>query len=185
MEQKILIYPTDTVYGIGGIFPWALRKVYEVKKRSFLKPVSVIVPSIDFVYKLPIDFSKVDNVDNADRLVSKLSTLLSSYWAQGQWVTFVLPLKVPLRDSEFEQAYNLRLGIRVLNHPIQQFFAELGEMFITTSANLAGEPVIKAVQDLPLSLKSQVDWIVDWGELGNVPSVILDAQKNFSPILRT
>ncbi len=184
LSKKIFIYPTDTVYGIGGIFPATLEQIYAVKKRPFWNPVSVIIPSLEFLFKLPVDLSKIDDIDNIDKLVSKLSILLSTYWNKGKGVTFVLPLKAPLRESKFEKAYNLSLGIRILNHPIQQFFEELGEIFITTSANLAGQPVIKTVKDIPFALKSNVDWIIDWGELQNAPSIILDAQKNFTPILR-
>ena len=185
LNKKIFIYPTDTIYGIGGLFPTTLEQIYTTKKRPFWKPVSVIIPSLKFVAKLPVDFSKLGEVDNVDKLVSRLSTLLSTYWKQSQGVTFVLPLRHPLRDVKFEQAYNLSLGVRVLNHPIQRFFGDLDEMFVTTSANLAGQPVIKAVGDIPFALKSHIDWIIDWGELQGSPSVILDAQKDFEPILRT
>jgi len=51
--------------------------------------------------------------------------------------------------------------MRVLNHPIQKFFEELNEMFITTSANLTNQPVIRTINDIPLDFKSHIDWIVD------------------------
>ena len=80
LNKKIFIYPTDTVYGIGGLFPSTLEKIYKIKKRSFLKPVSVIIPSLEFIFKLPIDFSRIDHIDNIDTLMSNLSRRLSNYW---------------------------------------------------------------------------------------------------------
>jgi tRNA A37 threonylcarbamoyladenosine synthetase subunit TsaC/SUA5/YrdC len=46
-KGKIFVYPTDTVYGIGGIFPDTLEKVFEIKKRPKNKKVSIITNLTD------------------------------------------------------------------------------------------------------------------------------------------
>ena len=49
-----VVYPTDTVYGIGAnIFDKeAVQKVYKVKKRSLLKPISACVSKIQDIHKI-------------------------------------------------------------------------------------------------------------------------------------
>ena len=50
-DGGVILYPTDTVYGLGAnIFNRkAVRKVYNIKKRSYLKPVSLLVSSKDAI----------------------------------------------------------------------------------------------------------------------------------------
>ena len=44
-QGKIVIFPTETVYGIGtnGLDENAVKKLYEVKKRPLNKPISLLV----------------------------------------------------------------------------------------------------------------------------------------------
>ena len=47
----IILYPTDTVYGLGAnIFDKeAVKKVFDIKQRSFLKPLSILVSDVDAI----------------------------------------------------------------------------------------------------------------------------------------
>ncbi len=59
-----VVYPTDTIYGLGvNIYDInAIKKVYNIKKRSFNKPLSVCVSqisdinSVAYLDKIKIDF---------------------------------------------------------------------------------------------------------------------------------
>ncbi|MGZ7047042.1 MAG: L-threonylcarbamoyladenylate synthase, partial [Methanobacterium sp.] len=53
-EGKTILYPTDTVYGIGtNIFNLeAVEKIYKIKKRPLNKPISVCVSSINDLHKI-------------------------------------------------------------------------------------------------------------------------------------
>lgn len=58
-DGGVILYPTDTVYGLGAnIFDnSAVRRVFEIKKRSFLKPLSILVSdveTIDLVAKISL-----------------------------------------------------------------------------------------------------------------------------------
>lgn len=62
----VVLYPTDTVYGLGAnIFDKsAVRRVFEIKQRSFLKPLSILVSdveSIDLVAKVSNEQKEVIN----------------------------------------------------------------------------------------------------------------------------
>jgi L-threonylcarbamoyladenylate synthase len=50
-DGGVILYPTDTVYGLGAnIFDnSAVRRVFEIKNRSFLKPLSILVSDVETI----------------------------------------------------------------------------------------------------------------------------------------
>ena len=50
-DGGVVIYPTDTVYGLGAnIFNnKAVRKVFKIKQRNLLKPLSILVSNTDAI----------------------------------------------------------------------------------------------------------------------------------------
>ena len=48
---RIIAVPTDTVYGIAGLAQStdAVKKLYEIKGRSFVKPISISVGDVNDV----------------------------------------------------------------------------------------------------------------------------------------
>lgn len=62
-DEWIVLYPTDTVYGLGAnIFDnKAVYRVFEIKERSLLKPLSILVSNtdaIDLVAKVSLSQKK-------------------------------------------------------------------------------------------------------------------------------
>ena len=62
----VVLYPTDTVYGLGAnIFDnKAVKKVFEIKKRNILKPLSILVGdvrTIDLVAKVSLEQKEILN----------------------------------------------------------------------------------------------------------------------------
>ena len=121
----VVLYPTDTVYGLGAnIFDIrAVRKVFDIKQRSLLKPLSILVSdvkAIDLVAKVSIEQKKVIN-----------SHLPGPY-------TFILKKrKIVPRVVTSGSNY---VGIRV---PDNEIACRLARLFpiTTTSANLSDEDV--------------------------------------------
>jgi len=190
-KGKIFVYPTDTVYGIGGVFPDTLEKVFEIKKRPKNKKVSII-------YSLRSDERSRWGQMRLENLIGYLKESVELVWREvlelnfdtdkllrtlvklwTDWRGFTLVGK--MKDSFFEslndfakEIYSDRtLGVRILNSDFQLFVNRLWLPFITTSANLSGQNVIKKIQDLPGEIKENVDWIVDVGSLGGNPSVLV------------
>ncbi len=65
-EGGVVLYPTDTVYGLGAnIFDTsAVKRIFEIKQRSLLKPVSILIPdmaAIDLVARVSNDQKEVIN----------------------------------------------------------------------------------------------------------------------------
>lgn len=161
----IVLYPTDTVYGLGAnIFDnRAVKRVFEIKKRSLLKPLSILVSdinAIDLVAKVSI---------KQKRIISK--RLPGPY-------TFILK-KRSIVPRVVTSGSSL-VGVRV---PDNEIACRLATIFpiTTTSANLSDEEVLSNPKDILDQLGCEVDLVIDVGELSSShPSSVVDL-SNLNP----
>ena len=60
MHDGLIVYPTDTLYGIGAdaFSDEAIEKVYEAKKRDLAKPISIAVSDFEML-------AAVSHIDSA------------------------------------------------------------------------------------------------------------------------
>jgi len=123
----VVVYPTDTVYGLGAnaLDEKAVKKVFEMKKRDFSKPISIIVRDIEMAKQ----------VASFDRdIEEKLKKLLPGP------VTVILFKKKIL--SDILTAGSNKVGIRIPNCKFTQALMQrLDFPITTTSANISGEPI--------------------------------------------
>ena len=158
-KGKVFIYPTDSLYGIWAIYNQEnIEKIAKIKKRDPKKPVSIIAPNWGWIW-----FYFNYNIDD-----------LKSKFEKNYPCTFILKTK----DNFDLPNFNKTLGLRIINHPFQEFVNELWEGFITTSVNLAGEESITKIKDINEKILSQVDFVIDNGTLDNAPSVLIDMINN-------
>ncbi len=152
----IVIYPTETVYGIAAsIFSdEALKRVFEVKKRLPDKPVSVAVCS----FKMMDELVYISGTER--RFIQK--------FLPGP-VTVILRKKKAVPDT-LTPGTEL-VGIRYPAHKLATEFIELAGVPVTsTSANISGEmPPVKAEE-----IKINADYIIDGGECRGEPSTVVD-----------
>lgn len=150
-DGGIVLYPTDTVYGLGAnIFDnKAVRRVFEIKERSLLKPLSILV-------------SNTDAID----LVAKVS--LSQKKAIEEYLpgpyTFILnKRKIVPRAVTSGSSY---VGIRV---PDCEIACKLARLFpiTTTSANLSDDEVLSTPSEILEQLNHDVDLVIDVGSLNS------------------
>lgn len=165
----VVLYPTDTVYGLGAnIFDIrAVRNVFDIKQRSLLKPLSILVSdvkAIDLVAKVSIEQKKVIN-----------SHLPGPY-------TFILKKrKIVPRVVTSGSNY---VGVRV---PDNEIACRLAKLFpiTTTSANLSDEDVLSCPNEIMDQLDCEVDLVIDVGELNsNHASKIVDLSGRNPKIIR-
>ena len=59
MEAKTILYPTDTVWGLGcdATDPKAVQKIYQLKNREESKSLIVLVDSLEMFAKLCREYS--------------------------------------------------------------------------------------------------------------------------------
>ena len=167
----ILIYPTDTVYGIGcDIFnKKAIDRIYQLKGKERRKPLSFIVPNLK-------DISNYAHV--SDQTYQIMRRLLPGAY------TFVLPAThmVPKKIAEVNKR---TIGIRIPDNTIcNMLLEEFPHPIISTSANFSGASIMNDPDEINRSLGKLVDMILDTGILGMEPSTVIDLTGDKPVVLR-
>jgi tRNA threonylcarbamoyl adenosine modification protein (Sua5/YciO/YrdC/YwlC family) len=169
-EGGVIIYPTDTVYGLGcDIFnKEAVERIYSIKNETDTKLFSFICADLKDISK----YAKVS--DYAYRAMRKL--LPGPY-------TFVLPAAKEVPKILWTKRKTV--GIRVPNNSITKVLVqELGNPIISTSATTRkGEHLFD-----PLEIKTvfniSVDLMLSMGALKGIPSSIVDLSGSEAEIIR-
>ncbi len=156
LRSAIVVYPTDTVYGIGCNAECVelVEKIYEIKKRPIDKSLSIIAPDFEWIAKYCV--------------VKDLETL--KRFLPGAY-TVILKKKTPEFLSHLAKGENI--GIRIISHPLQKVFETLYLPFVTTSANISGEKPAKRIDEIPEEVLEKCDLIINGGELPGKPSTIV------------
>lgn len=144
----VILYPTDTVWGIGcdASNPDAVKRVYEIKRRTDSKAMLLLV-------------------DNADRISRYVAHVPDVAWDLVELAD--RPLTV-IYDGARNLAPNLpaedgSVGIRVT---AERFSKELCYRFqkaiVSTSANISGEPTPRCFSEISPEILSAVDYVVNY-----------------------
>jgi tRNA threonylcarbamoyl adenosine modification protein (Sua5/YciO/YrdC/YwlC family) len=166
----IIIYPTDTIYGIGcDIFNHkAIEKICRIKQVDPQKA------QLSFVCSDLSDLSKY-----ARQLPTPTYRLLKRY-LPGPY-TFILPASKEV--PKILKSKKDTIGLRVPDHPItQDIVSGLGRPIL--SASLPGD-LVESYTDpewIYDAFQKQVDMIIDGGTGGITPSTIVDF-TNDEPVL--
>ena len=155
-----ILYPTETVYGLGCRFDdaSALQALYDMKGRSSKVPVALIASTADWV----LDNFKVPKAAMA---------LMELHWP-GPLAMLLEPYNT---DVFSEVIYEGFVGIRVSGSSIsRELAAACGGAVVSTSANLSGEPTPLHWQNCPDTVLGSVGLIIDGGELAQaLPSTLI------------
>jgi L-threonylcarbamoyladenylate synthase len=147
-EGGLIIYPTDTVYGLG-CDPFnveAVDKVFKAKGRE-RKALPVLASSI-------ADVSKIAQLDERARKVA------SRFWPGA--ITLVLPKKPPLPSAV--TCGSSTVGVRVPNLPAALRLISLcGGLLVGTSANISGLAPPKTAREAAQQIGDKVDLVLDGG----------------------
>ncbi|MBQ2909859.1 MAG: threonylcarbamoyl-AMP synthase [Bacilli bacterium] len=167
----IVITPTDTIYGIMGdsLNEDVIRKVFEIKKRPFNKPLLLLMDSFEMVEQY------TEEISEKERL------LMDRYWPG--LVTFIL--KKNDKVNELITSGNDTVGIRIPNNKdLLEIIRRLNRPVISTSANITGTEVITNTQLLEKDLIDNIDYIEDGGEVDSESSTIIKIEDNKLVVLR-
>ena len=169
---KIVVFPTDTVYGIG-CNPFsikALNKLFEFKQRDYTKPINVLTDSIDKIKLVSTNIS------------SKEMEIMNKYFPSD--LTIILNKKDNVPDI---LTANLNtIGVRIPNSDIAlTILKEYKYPIATTSVNISGEKPSLEVKDFYDDFKDKVDIIVEGGKSKiGIPSTIIKIENNNVNVLR-
>lgn len=169
-EGKVLVCPTDTVYGFVAKIDNkdAMERISQIKEREKGKPFPIFVKDIEMAKELA-------------EISSSQEKFLDSVWP-GK-VTAILKSKGKvLKELELNGA----IAIRIPDHEFLQSL--LTEPLSGTSANLAGEPSISDSKEILNKFEGREfkpDVLIDAGALEySLPSTIIDMTKEPTEVIR-
>jgi len=148
-DGGIIVFPTDTVYGIG-CNPYnkkSVDKIYQIKDRSKTKPFPVLAYSFDVASEI-VEFDK-DSKKIADK-----------FWPGP------LTLILKLRDERLKESLNLKekIAIRVPNNPCLLNLLKNSKFLVGTSANISGENSFTKSEDCYQKIR-EYDIFLDGGDI--------------------
>ena len=165
----VVVFPTDTVYGIG-CDPHnqnAVNRIYSIKGREKTKYLPVL------------SYSKKDitSIVFFDEVSEKIA---DRFWPGP--VTLILKIK----DKKIERSLGLedKIAVRVPNHPCTLALLEKCRILVGTSANFSGQPSFSDSRELEKSF-SGYDLLLDGGQItDSCQSTIVEVIGNELKIVR-
>ncbi|HPJ23750.1 MAG TPA: L-threonylcarbamoyladenylate synthase [Bacillota bacterium] len=162
LEGKVIVFPTDTVYGIGCLYRdiHSIKRIYDIKNRDYSKPMVILCANLE-------------QVDSLIKPGQSLPDHLKKHW----------PGKLTIIFFKNEFVYDIissgkdTVGIRIPAHHISLELLKKHGPMVVTSLNLSNEPPIIKFADV-LKFANQVDYIVEGGDLDSQPSTVYDLTQN-------
>lgn len=170
--QKIILYPTDTVWGIGcdATSEEAVKKVYRLKKRVESKSLIVLVSSLNMLKKYVTVPKKVIEV-------IKSST---------QPTTLIYNNPKGIAQNIINKKDNT-IAIRIVQDDFcRKLIKRLKKPIVSTSANISGGTTPKSFSEIEPSILNGVDYVVNLrtDEVATKSSTILKVEKDTVVIIR-
>ncbi len=169
-DGGVIIYPTDTVYGIGcDIFnKTALERIFQIKNEVGTKLFSFVCSDLKDIAQ----YAKVS--DYAYRTMKHL--LPGPY-------TFILPAAKAVPKKLWSKRKTV--GIRVPNHNVSLTLVKnLGNPIISTSTTSRKGNVLINPEEIKAIFNSQVDLMLASGNLSQSPSSVVDLSEEQPEVIR-
>lgn len=166
----IILYPTDTVWGIGcdATNPDAVAKIYKLKQRAETQSMICLMNGEKMMYNVFKDIPEVawqimDISDPSDSEQSKQKPI-------------TLILDNPRNVAPNLIASDKTLGIRIVKEPFCfKLLERMKKPLVSTSANISGQPTPIAFKDISPEIIKGVDYVVNLHreKIGGKPSTII------------
>lgn len=158
----VILYPTDTIWGLGcdATNALAVKRIFDIKQRDDFKSMLILL-------------------ENPNRISGYIDEMPEVAWDLIEFSE--KPLTI-IYDKAKNLANNLiavdgSIGIRITR---EAFTCELLKRFrkpiVSTSANISGNPSPDCFDEIPVAIKSQVDYVVNYRQdekRNPVPSSII------------
>lgn len=162
-EGGLVIFPTDTAFGIGCVIDneEAVKKLFKIRRRPENKATPVLVDTVKMAqdYLQPIPKEIID-------------TLIEPYWPGG--LTIVLPSLIE-KVPNLVRGGGTTIGVRIPAHPVARAIIRgVGKPILGPSANFAGEKTPYKLSDLNPELRKLVNFVVEEEAYGKEASTVID-----------
>ncbi len=143
----IILYPTDTVWGIGcdATNVEAVKRIYELKKRAESQSMIVLMNGEKMVYNVFKDIPEVawQILDFSE----KPTTLI---------------LDKPRNVAQNLIAADQSLAVRIVKEPFCfKLLERMKKPLVSTSANISGQPTPKSFKEISPEIIKGVDYVVN------------------------
>lgn len=171
-EGKTVIFPTETVYGLGAnaLDENAVKKIYEAKGRPSDNPLIVHIYDKEEIYDLAKDINE------------KAEIIMEKFWPGP--ITIILNKKdiVPKTTSGGLDT----VAVRMPSHKIaREIIKQAGVPIAAPSANISGRPSPTKAKHVQEQMNGRVSGIVLGGDSNfGIESTVLDLTGNIPMILR-
>ena len=160
---KTIVYPTETVYGLGcdATNQEAVDKIFKIKKRQENKSVIVLVPSVAMAMAY-VEWNE------------KLEEISQKYWPGP--LTVVMQVKSDCGLAKGVVAEDGTVAFRVTGHALCSEISEaLNRPLVSTSANISSQKSPSDIKDVLETFSTQGGPVLD-GEKSDVkPDIVIDA----------
>ncbi|MBN2639706.1 MAG: threonylcarbamoyl-AMP synthase [Bacteroidales bacterium] len=168
-KGKVILHPTDTVWGIGchAFNAKAINKLYNIKQRSESKNMIVMLHDRNELYKY------IDNVPAvAYDLMDKTSGALTIIYSNAK------------DNLKHVRAEDGTVAIRIVNDTFcAPLIKKLGRPMVSTSANFSGDPSPTTFRQIDEGIKESVDFVVNLFQAklsSSKPSTLIKLEENNS-----
>ncbi|HEY4618416.1 MAG TPA: L-threonylcarbamoyladenylate synthase [Flavobacterium sp.] len=160
-EGGIILYPTDTVWGIGcdATNPEAVAKIYKLKKRAETQSMIVLMNGEKMMYNV---FREIPEVAWQIMDLSENPTTII--------------LDKPRNVAPNIIAADNTLGIRMVKEPFCfKLMEKMKKPLVSTSANISGQPTPKSFKEISPEIIKGVDYVVNLqrDKIAGKPSTII------------
>ena len=157
----IILYPTDTVWGIGcdATNPEAVAKIYKLKQRAETQSMIVLMNGEKMIYNVFKDIPEV-----AWQIIDLSEDPIT------------LVLDKPRNVAANLIAPDQTLGIRVVKEPFCfKLMEKMKKPLVSTSANISGQPTPKSFKEISPEIIKGVDYVVNLHreKIAGKPSTII------------
>ncbi len=170
-DGGIIIYPTDTVYGIGcDLFnKKGIEKIYLIKRRNKKQPLSFVCADLRDISR----YAKVS--DSSYKIMKRL--LPGPYTFILEASRLVPKIILPKRQTT---------GIRVPDNRICLLLvSELEHPIISTSVETEDGDLMSDPQEIEKKFGSRVDLVIDGGIIPPEPSSVINLAGDGIEVIRT
>jgi tRNA threonylcarbamoyl adenosine modification protein (Sua5/YciO/YrdC/YwlC family) len=169
-NDGVIVYPTDTVYGLGCDIKSkkALDRVRKIKRMDNKRPLSFVFSDLKTISQ----YAQVS--DNDYKILRKY---LPGPYTFVLKATRLVPRIVLTKRNE--------VGIRIPDNKITQaLVAELGNPILSSSVSMPGDILLYDPKEIDTLYKNQVDLVIDAGAFSPQPSSIISLLEAEPEVLR-
>ena len=173
-EGGIIVYPTDTVWGIGcdATNAEAVRKIYALKQREDSKSMLVLLDSaakLDYYVDVPETASLLLEATNNDGMsATKSLNDDASLNDDVKPMTIIYPNARHLAENIV--AEDGSIGIRITSEPFSKALcAQLKRPLVSTSANISGHPTAHFFHEIEQAILDGADYVCQFRRNDDCP----------------